>query len=269
MANMIRSLYNIRLLDELAEKDTVIHRLHPLSKLLVTVGYLIAVVSCGKYEIGALMPLIFYPVVLIALAEIPALPVLRRALIAAPIAIGIGIFNPILDYKPLVVIGGISVSGGWISFMSILIKCMMTVTAALLLIASTGMNNIAAALRALGVPRLFVMQLLLTYRYISVLIEEAARTTRAYSLRSPYEKGIHPRDWGSLTGQLLMRTIDRAQRIYQSMCCRGFQGEYNMGNVKKASLRDGVYTLLWILFFTLVRYFNIPALIGFLTTGGF
>jgi len=268
MSNMAKSLYNIRLLDELAQKRTFIHSIHPLSKLLVTAAYLIAVVSCGKYEIDILLPFFFYPVIIMAVAEIPAAAILKRTLIAAPLAIGIGIFNPLFDYKTLIVVGNLQISGGWISFITIIIKSLLTVTAALILIATTEMAKIASALRIMRVPRIFVVQLLLTYRYISVLIEEASRAIRAYSLRSPFQKGIKFKDWGSLTGQLLIRTVDRAQRIYQSMCCRGFQGEYNTGVIQKMVLNDVVYAVVWIAFFVVARYFNLSSLMGLFITGG-
>jgi len=37
MAKVINSLYNMRLLDDLAGKETTIHRLHPITKLLTTI----------------------------------------------------------------------------------------------------------------------------------------------------------------------------------------------------------------------------------------
>ena len=42
----------------------------------------------------------------------------------------------------------------------------------------------------------------------------------AYALRAPGEKGIHFRAWGSLLGQLLLRSVDRAQLVYESMLLR-------------------------------------------------
>lgn len=267
MSNMRKALYNIRLLDELGEKKTIIHKVHPLAKLVTTIIFLITVLSYTKYEISALMPLVLFPVVLISLSQIPVRPIINRILIILPFVIGISIFNPLLDHMPLLYIGGITISGGWVSFISILFKCILTITATLILIATTGMNKITWALRILKVPKLFVMQLLLTYRYICVLIEVVMTTTTAYSLRSPFKRGIRFKDWGSLTGQLLMQTIERAHRIYVSMCCRGFQGEYNTDNNLKIKLNDIMYSILWILFFVVVRFINIPKLIGLIMTG--
>lgn len=156
---------------------------------------------------------------------------------AAPLVLGIGILNPVFDHQVFAV-GGLTLSMGWITFISVCLKCLLTVFAALLLIATTGMNNLAAALRMLRIPKLFVLQLLLTYRYISVLLEEVSLIWRAYSLRAPGQKGINWKVWGPLIGQLILRTFDRAQRVYQAMCLRGFTGEYNTGSQKRLTLWD-------------------------------
>lgn len=266
MSNIMSSLYNMRILDDLARKETFIHKLHPLVKLLTTFSYLTVVVSFEKYDIGGLLPLLLYPVIIFTLADLPVKPIFIRILLVSPFIIGIGILNPIFDHQRYL-LGGIEISRGWVTFLSLLIKSGLTVTAALLLIATTGMDRLAGALRMLKVPRIFVLQLLLTYRYISVLMEEVARTLRAYSMRAPGQKGVHRSAWGSLAGQLLLRTIDRAQRIYEAMCLRGFSGEYHTGNFKEIRVMDMAYLTGWVLFFVVERIYNIPVLLGSLITG--
>lgn len=266
MAKTINSLYNMRLLDELAQKESPIHRIHPLIKLLTTVVYLTVVMSFDRYEIIALLPFVFYPVFIFALAELPMVPILKRIIFVLPFILGIGILNPLFDDQR-VVLGGILVSRGWVTFLSILIKSGLTVTVSILLIATTGMARLAAALQILKIPRIFILQLLLTYRYISVLIEEVARMQRAYSLRAPGQKGVHLSVWGSFAGQLILRTFERAQRVYQSMSLRGFTGEYNTGDVAKVGLIDFAYLASWSLFFIIARIYNLPLLMGSLFTG--
>ncbi len=266
MCNITNSLYNMRILDDLARKETAIHKLHPLVKLLTTVCYLTVVVSFGRYDIGGLLPLVLYPVMVFALAEIPIKPIFIRILLVSPFIIGIGILNPLFDHQ-VFLLGGIEISRGWVTFLAILIKSGLTVTAALLLIATTGMDRLAGALRMLKVPRIFVLQLLLTYRYISVLMEEVSRNLRAYSLRAPEQKGVHRSAWGSLAGQLILRTFDRAQRIYEAMCLRGFKGEYHTGGSGRIKVWDLAYLVGWVSFFAAARIYNIPMLIGSLITG--
>lgn len=267
MANMMDSLYNMRLLDDLAGKDTYLHRVHPLSKLLVTAAYLAAVVSFDRYETTRLLPFLFYPVFVFTLAELPLAPLAKRILLVEPLIIGIGILNPFFD-REVVMFGGVALARGWVAFLSIFIKCGLTVTAALLLIATTGMEKLGAGLRKLKIPRLFVLQLLLTYRYISVLVEEAARMTRAYLLRAPGQKGVQLHTWGSFAGQLILRTYDRSQSVYQAMCLRGFTGEYPAGGSRRFGAGDGVFLVGWLLFFSIVRVFDLPLWIGTVMMGG-
>lgn len=266
MPKTIDSLFDLRLLDELAQRETPIHRIHPLIKLLATVVYLTVVVSFGRYEINALLPFIFYPVFIITLADLPIVPILKRILFVAPLILGIGILNPLFDHQTIV-IGGIHASRGWVTFLTLLIKSGLTVTVSILLIATTGMDRLAAALRLLKIPKIFVLQLLLTYRYISVLLEEVARMQRAYSLRAPGQRGVHLSVWSSFVGQLILRTFERAQRVYQAMSLRGFTGEYHTGGVARIGLSDLAYLLGWCLFFIIARLYNLPALLGSLFTG--
>lgn len=266
MSKMIDSIYNMKLLDDLAQKESSIHKIHPLAKLLTTLVYLVAIVSFGRYEIEGLLPYVFYPILIFAFGELPMAPILKRVLIVEPLIIGIGILNPLFD-NYTVVFGGIAVSRGWVTFLSIFLKCGLTVVVSILLVATTGMERLASALRMLRIPKLFVLQILLTYRYISVLVEEVFRMQRAYSLRAPEHKGIHRNVWGSFAGQLILRTFERAQRVYQSMSLRGFNGEYNTGTVSKIALKDIFYMAGWSLFFIIARIFNIPILLGILFTG--
>lgn len=266
MGNIANSLYNMRLLDDLARKETSIHRLHPLVKLLTTVVYLVVVVSFGRYEISSLFTFVFFPVFIFTFADLPAAPIIKRVLMVAPFIISIGILNPLFD-NYAVMLGGIAVSRGWITFLSIFIKCGLTVTASILLIATTGMDKLASALRMLRIPRIFVLQLLLTYRYISILAEEVSRMVRAYSLRAPGQKGIQRNVWGSFAGQLILRTFDRAQRIYESMNLRGFTGEYNTGANARVRFADCAYLAGWSVFFIIARFINIPVLIGSVFSG--
>ena len=266
MSNIMNSVFDMRLLDDLASRETVVHRIHPLIKLLTTGVYLTVVVSFDRYEIIGLLPLLFFPVLVLTLAELPLRPILKRMLLAAPFVIGIGILNPVFDQQ-VIVVGGMSLSRGWITFFSVFLKCLLTVSAALLLIATTGMDRLASALRMLKIPRLFVLQLLLTYRYISVLMEEVSLIWMAYSIRAPQQKGIQRKVWGPLIGQLILRTFERAQRVYQAMCLRGFTGEYNTGGHIRITVLDAAYLVGWSLFFILARIYNIPMLIGSLLTG--
>ena len=104
--------------------------------------------------------------------------------------------------------------------------------------------------------------LLLTYRYVSVMLDEVAVMTTAYRLRAPGQKGIHVSAWGSFLGQLLLRSMDRAQELYESMQLRGFSGEFHYAEGRCAGLRDWLFVLICISAFALCRFVDLPVLIG-------
>lgn len=267
MANITQIFYKMFILDELADKKTAIHRVNPAIKVIITLIYLLLVVSYNKYDITGMIPLFFYPVIIMAAGEIPIKVILGGILLSAPLVIGVGIFNPLLDRTIAATLAGVSISAGMLSFISLLIKCSLTVSAAILLLATTGINKIAAALLKLHIPQIFITQLLLTYRYIFVLMEEATNVNNAYSLRASYQTGVRRDVWGSLIGSLLLRTYDRAVRLYQAMKLRGFENHYfgvESGRILKSDL---VYFLGWTAFFLIARFINITEILGLLVTG--
>ena len=220
-----RNYFDIGRLDRLAYGKTWVHRLDPRSKVVATLLYLLTVVSLPKYEVASLAPFFFFPVVLAALAGIPARFLLRKMLIVSPFAVLIGIFNPLLDTRTAAVIAGVPLSAGLLSFFSILLKFALTVSASLLLIATTSFPGVCHAVRRLGAPPLLVSQLLFLYRYLFVLMEEAMRMVRAREMRSFGARGAELRVFVRLVGILFLRTVDRAQRIYDAMLARGFAGD--------------------------------------------
>ncbi|MBI5804455.1 cobalt ECF transporter T component CbiQ [candidate division TA06 bacterium] len=266
MPNLVNATYNIRRFDELARQDSFIHRLHPLAKLLATLIYTVVLVSYDKYATIALMPFLIFPVFMAAAGRIPAGPILKRLLYIEPMIICVGLLNPLFDRSTTGILG-YSVSSGWLILISIVIKGSLAVTSALILMATTGMDGIALSLRKLKVPKIFVLQLMLTYRYITVLLEEAARIIQAYSLRAFDPKGLKREVWGPLLGQILLRTLDQAQRVYGAMCLRGFNGEYNTGKNTSPGFGDYLFVAGWGAFIAASRAVNLPLWLGNILIG--
>ena len=143
-----------------------------------------------------------------------------------------------------------------------MLKGVFCLMASFLLVATTPFDSICAALSRIHVPGILVTLLLLTYRYVGVMTEELAVMTDAYHLRAPGQKGIHISAWGSFLGQLLLRSMDRAQELYSSMLLRGFHQHFHYAPVRPFKGKDAVFLLLSIAFFILVRYLDVSQLIG-------
>lgn len=249
-------------MDTLAGGDSALHRLDPRAKLITTIIFIITVVSFGRYTLSALVPFFIYPAVLISLGGLPAGYLLKKVLLVSPFALLVGIFNPVLDRNILITIGSVDVSGGWVSFLSILLRFILTVTAALILVASTGFNAVCDSLAKFRVPRPFVVQLLFFYRYTFVLTDEADRMIRARSFRTFNSSAIEAKTFVSLVGHLLLRTLGRAERIYRAMCCRGFEGHIHIMRSMKIGYREFIFVTGWSFLFIFLRYYNVPLRLG-------
>jgi cobalt/nickel transport system permease protein len=261
------ALRQVGYLDTLAAQDTSVHRLDPRAKLLTTLAYVLAVVSFGKYEISALLPFAVYPLWLAAAGNIPFPFVAKKLLIVSPFIIFVGVFNPLLDRQTLMQIGSLELSGGWVSFLSIALRATLTLSAVMILLGTTGMNSLAAAADRLGVPRVFVVQLLFLYRYLFVLAEEALRLSRARALRSFGSRGTGLRPYAGILGHLLLRTLDRAERIHQAMLARGFDGEVRLLRTFRFGTREVLFVCGWVALFVTLRSVNLARLIGEAVTG--
>lgn len=262
MAKIDLASYDIGYLEVLANMDTPVHRLDPRAKVLTTLVFIILVTSFGKYEVSRLLPFFIFPVVFFALGNLPIIYILKKILIVSPFILFVGIFNPLLDQEILLRIGPYPISGGWISFISILLRFTLTMGAALILIATTGFPAVCMALEKLGTPNIFVVQLLFLYRYIFLLFDEGIRMVRAYTLRSIGGKGMRLRLFYQFTGNLLLRTFDRAQRIHMAMLCRGFQGEIRVTRQDRFGVFEIVYTLGSCAVLIFMRFYDIPKPLG-------
>lgn len=262
MSKINQAIYEIQSLDTLANENRWVNRLHPLVKLCVTILYIGITVSFPKYNLSGLLAMTVYPVILFVVGEISFGDGVRRLRLVLPVVCAVGIFNPFFDRNIVTHFGRIAVSGGVLSMITLMLKGIFTVFASYLLIASTTIEKICYAMRMLHLPKIFVTQILLIYRYLSVLLAEANRMTQAYALRAPGQKGIHFKVWGPLVGQLLLRSMDRAENLYESMCLRGYQGEFYYGSRIKLRGMDICYFVVWTAVFAVLRYLPFLEMIG-------
>ncbi len=252
-------------LDALARRDTPAGRLDPRTKVLATVAFVVVVASFGRLELARLAPLAAYPLALGVLGDVPWRPIAVRLAIASPFALGMAAAEPFLDRTPLP--GGLGVSAGELALLTILGKFLLSLGAALLLVATTPFDDVCVALRRVGVPRVLVSQLLLTYRYLFVLGEESRRLLRAHALRSPDRPRPTLRAAGALLGSLLVRALARAERIHVAMRCRGFDGTMPLRRPGAPGRADAVFAAATLALLVVARLGDLPAHLGRLLTG--
>jgi cobalt/nickel transport system permease protein len=267
MGRIAAALQDLRALETLAARDTVLARRDPRAKLLVTLLFIVTVVSFGRYQIAALLPLALYPAALAAEGQVPARMLWRTMWLASPFALMVGLANPLFEREPMLALGGVVLSAGWVSFASIVVRIALTVSAAVVLLGGTGMHAVCAALGRLGAPMAFTVQLMFLHRYLFVLSDEALRLGTAFGLRAAPGRRLSLSLYASLCGQLLLRAFDRATRVHQAMLARGFDGNVCLTYRGCWQRSDGVFVGLWAAWFMLVRSIDLPQALGALLTG--
>ena len=86
-------------------------------------------------------------------------------------------------------------------------------------------------------------------------IEYAAAMQQARDARSFGRKSYPLKVWGTLVGQLLIRTFDRAERISRAMLARGFTGRIPEGMSERPAwkMRDTLFLAAWCSALVLLR----------------
>ena len=169
-------------------------------KLVIALAFIFATTSIppGKWPAFGAMLLIVWAVA--AVSGVGIARVFLRSLIALPFILialptvftkpGAPVFDLYLGLFTLT-----ATVEGMEFFSSVLIKSWASVTAAVLLTSTTPALSLLSALRFLKIPEILVAVVLLMYRYLFVLVEEAQRMLRARAARSAT---IGPNSGGSL-----------------------------------------------------------------------
>jgi cobalt/nickel transport system permease protein len=148
---------------------------------------------------------------LAALSRVPPRALLRRVLLLEPFVIGVAALSLLQR-------------GGGVVFLSMLAKSTLCVSAMVLLSATTRFSDLLGVAWRLRLPPLLVTSLALMSRYLTLLVDEAGRMTRARRSRSFLPGRAHAwRGSATVAAQLFVRSSERAERVYAAMCARGWR----------------------------------------------
>ena len=223
-------------LDPYQKGDSALHRLDARVQLPLTLGFIL---------VTALLPVRAWAVYLLLVAVVWAAAlfselglgyVLKRSLIALPFALAALPVLFTIPGAPLWYIGSLTISQpGLERFAAVLLKSWISVQAAILLAGTHNLSELLLAMRALRFPRLLVAVMGLMWRYLYLIVDEAARLMRARQARSgeaASEQGKkggtvvwRAKVTGGMAGSLLLRSFERSERVYAAMLARGYDGE--------------------------------------------
>ena len=255
-----QGLLDFRGLDLLARGESVVHRCDARAKLLVVLVFLVCVMSFDRHAIAPLLPYFAFPIVIAAAAGLPFSVLARKVVLVLPFAVAVGLANPWFE-REVVVVGDRTLSAGWLSLASIVLRSLLAGAAAVVLVAVAGFPALCAALARLGVPRPLVVQLMFLHRYLVVVGEEAARMTAARAQRSGGSR-LSMRGYATLAGQLLLKSLDRAERIHRAMRARGFDGSYPLRTPGRLRARDAAVAVALCALLVLLRRVEVVDALG-------
>jgi len=208
--------------------DSPLRQIDPRWKLAGLV-LLTVVVACLRHLTPAFVAL-GGTLVLAALARLPARWFLTRlgavALFLAPFVASLPFLLRPRDVG--VSLGTLVVPHGLGIALLLAVKALAVVTLMLVLLASAPLDATLVAAHSLRIPGLLVQLCLLTYRYLFVLASELRRLRVAMRVRGYRSRATRHgyRTVGHLAGTLLVRGVERAERVGQAMRCRGFDGRF-------------------------------------------
>lgn len=240
------------------------------AKLIVTLAFLVAMLSVPLSGLSQLLLFFVFPIMSCSRAAIAYGTVFRQSAVVLPFVALVGIFNPIYDKRIAFTVGSFAVTAGWVSFTTIVLRGLLSVQAIMVLIRTTGYYRLCRALGRLGVPAVFTSQLLFVYRYSYELVRQALCMTQARDARSFGRRSYSLKVYGAMTGQLLVRTMHRAQQIHGAMLARGFDGRIPSPPCEKWRWtgRDTAYLVLWCAVFIFLRVLHPEAFVAFISSRG-
>ncbi len=132
---------------------------------------------------------------------------------------------------------------------SIVLRAHAVVLVLLALVGTLDPVVLGHALAKLRVPDKLVHLFLFTVRYLGVLHDEYQRLRQAMRTRGFVARSdAHTwRSLGWLLGMLLVRSLERSQRILKAMKCRGFNGRFYLLDGRRWQPGDTRFALLGIL----------------------
>lgn len=228
---------------------------------VVTLAYLVFMLSVPVGELSRLLWFALYPLVMAPVARLDYNRIFVRSLMALPFTVLIGIFNPLLQTETAFSVGGFHVSRGWLSFVSINVRGILSLQALLILVGKGGFSGLCRAMERGGVPSVLTTQLLMVYRYMTVLLEECQSMSRARKARGFMRRNLPLRMWGALCGQLFIRSVERSKRIHACMLARGFTGKmpvYGKTHGKWQAV-DYAVVAVSLAAFCVIRFVNLSA----------
>lgn len=228
--------------------NSVIHMAHPGMRVIC--AFLFSLAGAMASNLNSAFSVLIAGVVFVILARLDFVLILRRLFIVNFFIAFLWFFLPFShEGHELFRIWNFSATREGVEFaLLITLKSNGIVLALTSFLATMQVQTIGAGMQWLHVPESFCRLFLFTYRYVHVIGDEYTRLYRAALMRGFVAKNNLRtyRTYAWLMGMLLVRSWDRAHRVWQAMLCRGFDGRFHV--LRKLELHVSDWMLLGMVF---------------------
>ena len=194
-----------------SHRDSLVARLPAGLKLGLALVIIVGTVLVSPHAIGWFLGASLLLLVAVVLSRIPLLFLLKRLVWLSPLVLGVALVNAL---QP-------AARGSWLTVAARSAICLLTI---MLVSNTTPFSRILRVLKSARVPGLLITTLALMHRYLFVLVEESERMRRARASRTfTPRRGARWQTLSTVVGQLFVRASERAERIYDAMCARGWK----------------------------------------------
>ncbi|MFQ5711123.1 MAG: cobalt ECF transporter T component CbiQ [Candidatus Geothermarchaeales archaeon] len=245
LRDLLKTLENIMYVERFSATGGIAQGVDPRVKLCSFVAFILAAVA-----VRTVTPLIILFLIITGLAVVSGIPLrffLLRAtlfipMFAAVIALPLPFITP---GTPLATIGygGFFISiteEGLYRAAQFTLRVWVCVASLVLLALTTRFSRLVQSLERLKAPRVFVMMIAVTYRFIFLFIDEAYRMALAREARRVgMERRMQTmKSLANMLSTLFIRAYERGERVYLAMVARGYTGEAKSMVKMRCTQRD-------------------------------
>jgi cobalt/nickel transport system permease protein len=214
--------------------------LDPRARLIICLSFLFALPLLDRPV--ALAAALLFGIAAVLFARLPARMIIGRLLIAEGFLLVLLLTLPfVVPGRPIVSILGLVASWeGLARALTLVVRINAGVLVTLALLGGLGSIGLARAMTGIGLPERLAQLLEMTVRYIALFAGEYRRLRRAMLVRGFHATSSRHswRSLGNFLGMLLVRSLERAERVHWAMVCRGFSGKFLAAEPQRLTRTD-------------------------------
>lgn len=239
--------------EKLPLTSSFLSEMDPRIKILTVIYFIFVISICGVDSHLSFYLFGFILIVLALLSKISLTIFLKRYLIILPFLIVIIALLPFskegkeilsLDLKFIT----LQITDlGMKTFFNVFIKSFLSISALIILSATTSFADSIKALKALKVPLMIITILSFMYRYLYLMVEEVRNMKMAVDARDfGRNKIVRLKALAGAVAVFFLRSYERSESIYYAMVSRNFDRNYFLKTNYQPTVKDVISFVVFL-----------------------